>query len=524
MTSILDSFRLPAAGASPDIDAKLLPLLEKKLGVEHGQITNYTILKRCVDARKREVMLDYRLLLESASPLRGVPEAGAAEIELLKQVELPFPEKISLPQNPVVIGTGPAGIFAALALAQAGLKPLILDRGQPMAQRIQGQQEFLKTRVLDEENNLLIGEGGAGAFSDGKLYTGTKDKLGRFVLQTFVEAGADKSILYRARPHLGSDVLPGIGVALRRKIEALGGTFRFGCEVEEIIENNGRCAGVKLRSGERISAPAVLVAPGLGGRELIRRLAAKVDSTLKPFQIGCRIEHPQEWVDHCQYHGSRPEALESAEYHLVDHPGTGAMQVSSFCMCPGGRIVNASAWQRRSSTNGVSDQLRSGKFANSCLIATILPERSGSVKAAFALIEYLEQRLFIDGGGDYTLPAQDAAAFLAGKKLLSSPESSSECGVTPGRIDALIPDFLGTSLRFALRDFDRKMAGFIRYGKLVGVECCVSSPLRLTRDQDNQTTLPGLFASGEGIGAAGGIVSAACDGLRTALKMVEMAL
>lgn len=524
MFSLLESFRLPARSADANIDGNLLPHLEKFLGLTPGTITDYKILKSRIDARKREVMLDYRLLLESDSALRGVPEAAPDDLALLEKVELPLPEKIFLPANPVVIGTGPAGIFAALALALAGVKPIIIDRGQMMDERVRGQEKFLRTRILDEENNLLIGEGGAGAFSDGKLYTGTKDKLGRFVLQTLVEAGADQKISYRSRPHLGSDILPGIGVAMRRKIEALGGVFRFGSEVVDIVENNGRCSGVVLKNGEKISAPAVLLAPGLGGRALLRKISAKVESALKPFQIGCRIEHPQEWVDMRQYHGSRPEALESAEYHLVDHPECDALQVSSFCMCPGGRIVNASAWRDHSTTNGVSDHLRSGKFANSCLIATVLPEVSRSAEKAFELIEHLERRLFVLGGSDYTFPAQDASGFIAGKEILSLRESDCESGIVPGRIDLLVPDFLGRALRFALRDFDRKMPGFIRYGKLVGIECCVSSPLRLLRDEAMQTTLPGLFASGEGVGAAGGIVSAACDGLRTALKMLSIAI
>ena len=516
-----DNFRLAARSAGREIDRNLAPLLEKRFQLAPGSAASYTILSRRIDSRGREPILDYKLLVEAPELLPGGSAATPDELAALFPAELPIPERITLPINPIVVGTGPAGIFAAYLLAASGVQPVILERGSPIEERVAGQRRFLRDRKLDEADNLLIGEGGAGAFSDGKLYTGTRDRLGRLVIDTLVQMGAAPELRYRARPHVGSDYLHKIGVNFRHRIEALGGSFQFHAEVVDVLVESGRCVGVVLADGKVLRAPAVVLAPGLGGRKLLKHLAGKIACVPKPFQIGCRIEHPQEWVDLRQYHGSRPAALEAAEYHLVSGRHPGAPQMSSFCMCPGGRIVNASAWCGQSATNGVSDYARSGEFANSCLIATLLPEHYGDIASAWERIEHYEKAIFAAGGGDYSFPAQDAAAFLAGRPGLSGEITSCETGIVSGRLDRLIDPFLRTALNRALRDFDRKMPGFIRYGKLVGMESCVSSPVRVVRNERNETSLPGLFVCGEGVGGAGGIVSGACDGMRTALALLQ---
>ena len=245
---------------------------------------------------------------------------------------------------------------------------------------------------------------------------------------------------------------------------------------------------------------------------------------MKPFQMGCRIEHPQSLIDRCQYHlTSRPAALGAAEYHLVSRPGD-AWNVSSFCMCPGGTVVNATAWEKHSISNGMSNFARDGEFANSCLIATLGADHFAAPDEAFGMIERMEQGLFEAGGGDYTMIAQDAAAFLAGKEGLKNSRSSCEVGIVPGRVDRLLITELQSALRAALKFFDRKCPNFIRDGKFIGVESCVSSPVRLERSEKGESVnLPGLFPSGEGVGAAGGILSGAADGIRCALAMMEKA-
>lgn len=508
----VDSTKVPA-----DIDDRIAGLAAQSEGIALSWLRDWRITGKSIDARRGRPMLLYNLELDI--------DAGDVPAVLHAVPELDLPEAVSL-RHPIVVGTGPAGIFAALALAMAGAKPLILDRGRPVEERCVDCRRFQTERVLDEASNLLIGEGGAGTFSDGKLYTGTRDVHAAFILNTLVEAGGPPEIRYLKRPHIGSDRLRTVAAKLRERIIALGGTFRFGAEVTGLLLKEGRCTGVELANGERLEAPAVVMAPGLGGRSLVLRLAEQgAACSLKPFQLGCRIEHPQEFVDRAMYHlESRPAALGAAEYHLVSRSRDGVSGVSSFCMCPGGEILNATAWRGRSVTNGMSDYARGGEFANGCLITTFQPEHFGKVTDVYRFLAGLESRFFEAGGGDYTLPAQDAAAFLSGRAGLSLRRSGAATGIVSGRIDAMAPERLVAALRMALRHFDRGNPGFIRYGKLVGLETCVSSPLRFFRDPVTfASNLAGLYPAGEGVGCAGGIMSAAADGLKVALAVLKMA-
>lgn len=514
MIRTISGFKVDSTQAPADIDEQVGGLAARAEGIPAARLRDFRIVGKSIDARRGAPSLLYHLELDI--------DENDPPAELHRPPILELPEHSGV-LHPVVVGTGPAGIFAALALALAGTKPLILDRGRKVEARCADYHRFLATRELDESSNLLLGEGGAGTFSDGKLYTGTKDGRAAFVLSAFVEAGAPPEIRYLKRPHIGSDRLKTVAANLRKRIEALGGTFRFEANVSELLVRDGRCAGVVLDSGEAIEAPAVVMAPGLGGRDLVLRMAEQgAGSVSKPFQIGCRIEHPQSFVDRAMYRlDSRPAALGAAEYHLVSRPAAGVSGVSSFCMCPGGEILNATAWRGQSVTNGMSDYARSGEFANGCLITTLPPDRFGSAVDAYRFLAGLERRIFEAGGKDYAFPAQDAAAFLAGKDGLALSRTGCATGIVPGRLDRLVPPELAAALRLALKQFDRGNPGFIRHGKLVGLESCVSSPLRFFRDPATlESNLPGLFPSGEGVGCAGGIMSAAIDGLRIAFSIL----
>ncbi len=516
MFYIIENLSLNALKLPGSYCRELPRIISRELHLDFRQITHCEILSSSIDSRRGTPKIILKLLLETGQIL---PHHTPVSEEEIAALEIPHPEIPSSHSllHPIVVGTGPAGISAAYLLAAAGCKPLILDRGYPVEKREEDYRKFLQTRQLDENSNLLNGEGGAGTFSDGKLYTGTKDARGRFLKKLWVECGAPEEILYLARPHIGSDKLPGVCANLRKKIEALGGVFRFGSEVSDILVSNGRCTGVQLSNGEKLSAPAVIFAPGLGGRELLRRVCRNAAWEFKPFQSGCRVEHPQEIIDRAMYHLSRrPAALGAAEYHIVSRAEVG--NISSFCMCPGGNVVNASAWQGHSVTNGMSCFARSGEFANSCLIATLDPADYGSMENLFAAFDELEKNIFLHGGEDYTFPAQDVSAFLTGKKILSNKQNSCDTGIIPGRVDQLLPEPLKQALFPAAKNFDRRIPGFIRYGKFIGAESFVSSPIRLLRDPETleNPALKGFYPAGEGCGLAGGIVSAGCDGLRAA--------
>lgn len=507
---ILDAVKLPENWQS-----QISGIAAGKLNIPPDSVTSAEILSSSVDSRRGNPKIILALKLEGpALPVTPVEEF-AAFTPAMPQI----PDKTAI-KNPIVIGTGPAGIFAAYILAMAGADPIIIDRGSPVEKRVDDYQKFIRSRQLDPESNLLIGEGGAGTFSDGKLYTGTKDARAAWVKKIMVECGAPPEICRQKRPHAGSDHLTVFSGNIRRKIEKMGGKFIFHTNITDLCVANGICTGVKSDSGEIFSAPAVLLAPGLGGRYLVSNILNKVDWELKPFQIGCRIEHPQNLIDRAMYHlPARPAALGAAEYHLVARKYP--RHIASFCMCPGGEVVNASAWEKRSISNGMSLFARESGFANSCLIATFSPDETGSLTEIHRMYEDIERRCFLAGGGDYTFPAQDAAAFLRKENGLKNSRTATATGIIPGRIDEIIPAELHNALASALKEFDRRIPGFIRQGKFIGVESCVSSPVRILRNRENmQSSLKNLYCAGEGCGLAGGIISAACDGIACAEKIL----
>ncbi len=488
-----------------------------------GGVSSCHILKKSVDSRRGSPELIYSLVVESANAPDGAEELSANEAaELLRGVELEVEPVVGGGDGrPVVIGAGPAGMFAALVLAMAGARPVVLEKGRDVVTRAADIARFFASRRLDESSNYLIGEGGAGTFSDGKLYTRNRDERAAWVLRMFVEGGAMPDVLYLKRPHLGSDRLPGIVAALREKIIALGGEFRFGAEVDDIIVKDGNCRGVRLAGGELLESPAVLFACGLGGRRLVRKLIGKFDYELKGFQVGSRIEHPQHMVDRRQYRCERPETLGAAEYNMVMPPTEARPGVSTFCMCPGGEIIPASAFEGELSSNGMSNYARGGEFANATLVVTPRKLKFPDGDAAFDFLDELGKKTFDAGGGDYTFPAQDAAGFLRGEtKLSPGARSSARLGLRAADISALLPREATNSIREALKLFDRKFGGFISAGRFVGVESYISSPVRFVRGMDGMGSAAGFFPCGEGAGMAGGIMSAAVDGIDIAQKMI----
>lgn len=530
MWFLAEGFEIDALKAGQEPDKSVGKWLVKALRLEENDILQWLIKSKSIDSRRSKPNIVYSVFVESNKNLAEVKSpckitaVDYADAEKKYFPVLNIEKNISNNSPVVIIGTGPAGIFAALSLVRAGFKVIVLDRGKKVDERQQDWNKFLESRELDEESNLLIGEGGAGTFSDGKLFTRTKDADSNFVLKTFVEHGASADTIYLKRPHIGSDVLPKVAASMRREIESLGGEFRFGTQVKSLIIENDTVLGVETAGGEKIYGCSVLAAHGLGGRALtMEMIRQKVPYELKGFQIGCRIEHPQYLIDRQQYHlTQRPSSLGSAEYNFVSQ-GDDKMNikgVSSFCMCPGGELVMASAWRGQLTSNGMSLHARSGKFANSCLIMSFEGKDFPSVQSAYDFLRRYEQAAFAAGGGNYTMPVQSAAGFLNGKEELLYTDSSSQTGVKAARLDMLFPKIMRNSLRRALLNIQKKCPFFIDRGQFVGIETCVSSPVRFIRDSESfSSPMQNLYLAGEGAGYAGGIMSGAIDGIRTAKKI-----
>lgn len=520
------------------LDHRLNPWIATHCGIDENDILDYTITHRSLDARRKP---DLRYVYRLDVTLR---EGCVVRDDSTVVLHTPEPDQnhplyqlstlLELPKNPIIVGTGPAGLMAAYLFALYGCHPIILERGRDVQQRRQDIAEFLQTRRLNTESNYLFGEGGAGTYSDGKLYTRTKDHRIRFVLEAFVAARAPRRILYDHRPHIGSDILPYMVKRLRQQIEAWGGTFRWGTKVTDVLVQNNRCCGVLLATGEYVKGPLTLIACGHSARDLICRLV-RHDLTHrgKNFQLGCRIEHPQELIDQAQYGWIPPRHLVgAAEYTLTSRPQRSASRnsqhksrhsqrsianVTTFCMCPGGEIIAATSDTGQLCTNGMSPFRRNGSYANAALIVNQDIGRFNSVLEAFAFLRTTEQQVFMAGGGNYACPAQSAAAFARGEAGLRTTASSYQLGIVPARLDRLLPHETITALQTALQYFEQCIPGFMRSGVLIGIETRVSSPVRFERDPETlASSLPGLYLVGEGAGYASGITSAALDGLHIA--------
>jgi uncharacterized protein len=527
----LTEIRLPLDHAPAALEAAVRARL--KLGKSVALAVK--VARRGYDARKRSaVVLVYTVdvtLPDEASILARF--AGAPDIR-------PTPDTSYRPvasmgataaraKRPVVIGCGPCGLFAALILAEMGFRPIILERGKAVRERTKDTWGLWRRSVLNPESNVQFGEGGAGTFSDGKLYSQIKDPyhLGRKVLTEFVKAGAPDEILYVSKPHIGTFRLVTMVESMRAKIEALGGEYRFQSRVTGIeIAGTGsdrHVEGVMLESGEKIETSHVVLAVGHSARDTFEMLqAAGVFIEAKPFSIGVRIEHPQAMIDACRYGPSAGNPiLGAADYKLVHHASNGRA-VYSFCMCPGGQVVAAASEPNRLVTNGMSQYSRAERNANAGLVVSITPDVDypGHPLAGIAFQRHWEEAAFKAGGGTYAAPVQRVEDFLAGRPSvgLGSVIPSYKPGVTPTDLATCLPGFAVTAIREALVAFDRQIKGYAMADAIMtGVETRTSSPIRIRRDDTGQSiNTRGLFPAGEGGGYAGGILSAGVDGIRIA--------
>ncbi|GFH41668.1 hypothetical protein Hs30E_02190 [Lactococcus hodotermopsidis] len=506
-------------------------LVARKLKLKPNEILEFRIYKESIDARKRgEINFIYTVdvkVKDEAKFLTGKLKNVALAPDLTYQN--PKIGKQKLENRPLVIGFGPAGMYAALLLAQMGYKPLVLERGEAVEARVKSIERFWTTGELNPNSNVQFGEGGAGTFSDGKLTSRVKDLRGRKVLQELVNNGAPKEILYKAHPHVGTDLLRDIVKNMRETIIALGGEIRFNAQVAHFAVKNGTLTGVQLDSGEEIACQQAILAIGHSARDTFHALYDNgVQMTAKPFAVGVRIEHPQTVINKAQYKEFAGHSkLGAAEYRLT-YKASNGRGVYTFCMCPGGLVVPSTSEVGHLVTNGMSEQARDQKNANSGLLVQVFPEDfpSHHPLAGIDFQRELEQKAFELGGSTYQAPAQLVGDFLQNKPstAMESVVPSYCLGVKPTNLADLFPDYITVAMRESLTEFDKKLHGFaMADAVMTGVESRSSSPLRINRDEESfqSVSTTGIYPSGEGAGFAGGIVSAAIDGLKCAEALIR---
>src|SRR5450830_953498 len=502
----------------------------KKLGIGEEELVRFDVFKRGVDARKSHAILFvYTLDIEVKNEAKLLAKfkkdphvKPAPDIGYRFVAQAP----LNITKRPVVIGFGPAGIFAALILAQSGFKPIVLERGKAVRERTKDTWGLWRKSVLNPESNVQFGEGGAGTFSDGKLYSQIKDPkhYGRKVLNEFVKAGAPEEILYVSKPHIGTFRLTGMVEHMRNTITALGGEIRFQSRVDDIEIENNQVQGVVLASGERLATNHLILAVGHSARdtfEMIHKRGIYIEA--KPFSIGFRIEHPQSLIDHARYgQNAANPILGAADYKLVHHAQNGR-SVYSFCMCPGGTVVAAASEEGRVVTNGMSQYSRNERNANAGIVVGISPEQDypGDPLAGIALQRHWESQAYKLGGSNYQAPGQLIGDFIAAKP--STEFGSVQPSYTPGvhltDLGTALPEYAITAIREALPAFGKQIKGYdLPDGVLTGVETRTSSPIRIKRNDDDLQSVNtrGLYPTGEGAGYAGGILSAAVDGIKVA--------
>ncbi len=530
MTVRIKDLQVPVTDATPD--QHVAQYAASLLGVTKEGISHLVIRKKSLDARRKaRIVYHYQVdvdLVDESRFAAHLPEG----VEQCSPDVTPDPiEGLDCSGRrfrnpPVIIGSGPAGIFAATTLIRAGQPCIVVERGEPVEDRLKTVGRLRRSGEFSDESNYCFGEGGAGTFSDGKLTCGRNHPLVRFLFQQWVEFGAPKEILYDAHPHIGTDYLLRVAKAQRSYIEAGGGEFLFRRKLVDILPGNAQARMILvLDDGTKLATDHAILAIGHSARDTYEMLLERgVQIQPKPFAIGARFEHPQDVINQIQF--GKCDLLPAAEYKLAAH--TSDRGIWTFCMCPGGHLLPTGATSGHLAINGMSYHARNSGFANAAVVVNVLREDyyRGHPLDGMHFQAKIEQAAFKAGGGTYKAPAQRMSDFMAGRISKGELKSTYEPGIIPGRLDKILPGFVVTALQQAIVDYNKKMRGYISDDALVvGVETKTSSPIVMPRDKSYQSmSHPGLYPTGEGAGFAGGIVSASLDGVKVARAVLEDAL
>lgn len=501
---------------------------EKKLKINRESIQKYKIVKKSIDARdKQNIVFSYEVDIEVKNEKEILKKNKSKDILKAPNIDYEFKvtgnEKIK--NRPIIIGSGPSGLFCAYMLAKYGYKPIIIERGECIENRVKDVERFWQKGIFNKDSNVQFGEGGAGTFSDGKLNTLVKDKMGRNkkVLEIFVEMGAPSEILYLNKPHIGTDLLRNIIVKLRNKIIEMGGSIKYNSCLTNIEIEKSHIKSIEINNKDKIETEILILAIGHSARDTFRMLnRSGITMEAKPFAVGVRIQHPQEKINYAQY-GDYKDMLPPASYKLTYHASNGR-GVYSFCMCPGGYVVNASSEKERLAINGMSNHARDSKNANSAIVVTVTP--NDFERRLFGGLEFqeeLEERAYKLGNGK--IPIQTLKDFMNNKKTekIGNVDAIMKGDYNFADINEILPEYISKSLKEAFINFDKKINGFADENAiLAAVETRTSSPVRIIRDELGQSNIKGIYPAGEGAGYAGGIMSAAMDGLKTAENIAKL--